>query len=81
MVAMFKIAGKPAPCLYCYVEAPWAKANEFLQTAYALAFNSEDAPSGWGKKSCKLLADARDEVKTRFNRSGIFVSSTIRPTR
>lgn len=65
MVAMFKIAGKPAPCLYCYVEAPRAKANEFLQTAYDLAFNTEDPPSGWGKESLEMLAAARTEVKEK----------------
>lgn len=61
LVALFKAAGKTAPCLYCYVEAPRAKMATFAQKGIDIAFGKA-IPKNWSKSMQALAADAQAEA-------------------
>lgn len=46
LVAFFKEAGKTAPCLYCYVESPRAKAGDFVARALAVVTGEKKLRKG-----------------------------------
>jgi len=63
LVSMFRAAGKQAPCLYCYVEAPRAKSAEFVKNATDTVFKKIKIKEGWSKKSKDEAKAAIKEAK------------------
>lgn len=62
LVALFRAAGKAAPCIYCYVEAPRAKGGEFVKTATEVVLGS--APKeAWSQATKAMATAAQSEAK------------------
>ena len=57
LTSMFRSAGKEAPCLYCYVEAPRSKQGDFVKRAQEMVFGTRPVPKSWSDKM-KTLAEA-----------------------
>lgn len=57
LVALFKLNGKTAPCIYCYVESPRGKAGEFVGRAQAIIRGEKKIPGNWSAAS-KVAATA-----------------------
>lgn len=62
LVALFRMAGKAAPCIYCYVEAPRSKSSEFVKIATDVVMGAKPKES-WGDTIKTLAADAQAEAK------------------
>ncbi len=67
LVSLFKEAGKQAPCLYCYVEAPRTKVNDMVSKGLQIAFGKMEIPSTWNEGSRKMVPD----VKAYIAKSGV----------
>jgi hypothetical protein len=61
LVSLFRMNGKTAPCIYCYVESPRGKAGEFISRAQAIIKGEVGIPKNWSAKSKKNAAAARAE--------------------
>jgi site-specific DNA-cytosine methylase len=63
LTALYREAGLMAACLYCYVEAPRAKASEFLNNGLRAVFEREaPLPEGWKGETLELVKKARAEA-------------------
>lgn len=58
--SLFRLAGKTAPCLYCYVEAPRAKMGEFVNNALEVVMGRSE---GGLVKKTKAQRDAELKAK------------------
>lgn len=65
LAALFREAGKQAPCLYCYVEAPRGKSGELVEKAMRIAFGKESIPSHWADDTRKYARAAIAEVAAK----------------
>lgn len=63
LVALFRGAGKQAPCLYCYVEAPRAKSGEFVKVATDTVFGKIPINRKWSEGTKNLAKEAVAEAK------------------
>lgn len=63
LVALFKQAGKTAPCIYCYVEAPRGKGGDFVSKAVSVATGKEAVPGHWKADALARAKLARAEFK------------------
>lgn len=63
LVALFKEAGKVAPCLYCYVESPRAKAGEFAANALSVVTGEVEIPAKYKEKARVAAEKARAQFK------------------
>ncbi len=61
LVALYKAAGKAAPCIYCYVEAPRGKGSEFVKTGLDVVQGLKDPGKKWSKATKELALEARKE--------------------
>ncbi len=64
LVALYKAAGKAAPCIYCYVEAPRGKSSEFVKVATDVVIGKTEPKKSWSKSSTDLAKLARTEYET-----------------
>ena len=62
LVALFRAAGKAAPCVYCYVEAPRSKSGEFVKTATDVALGQAPKDS-WSDSLKQAALEAQAEAK------------------
>jgi hypothetical protein len=65
LAALFREAGKQAPCLYCYVEAPRQKSAELVDKAISIAFGEQEMPDTWADRTKQLARAAMTEVKQK----------------
>lgn len=63
LIALFKQAGKTAPCIYCYVEAPRGKGGDFMAKALAIATGEQDIPGHWKAAAITRAKAAREHFK------------------
>ena len=61
LVALYKAAGKAAPCIYCYVEAPRGKGSEFVKTGLDVVQGLKEPGKKWSKATKELALAARKE--------------------
>ena len=63
LTALYRAHGKeaPAPCIYCYVESPRAKASSFVLKALEVVLGG-DAPKTWSSETLSLAEEARAEA-------------------
>jgi hypothetical protein len=65
LVVLFQQAGKMAPCLYCYVEAPRAKMAEFAQRAVDVVLGNRAITEKWSAKTKGQAQEAIAEAKAK----------------
>ena len=65
LVVLFQQAGKTAPCLYCYVEAPRAKMAEFAQRAVDVVLGNRAITEKWSAKTKSQAQEAIAEAKAK----------------
>jgi hypothetical protein len=63
LVSLFKMNGKTAPCIYCYVESPRGKAGEFVSRAQAIIRGEEKIPARWSAEQKGRAKKAQAEYK------------------
>jgi hypothetical protein len=61
LVNLFKLAGKQAPCIYCYVESPRSKAGEAAKNGLDVITGNAKPKSSWSAKTKAAAARARAE--------------------
>jgi hypothetical protein len=62
LVALFKENDLPAPCLYCYVEAPRSKAGDMVAKGFR-ALNGEAYSKDWSARTRGIYDAAKQELK------------------
>lgn len=60
---LFRLSGKVAPCIICYVEAPRAKVGLDLDNALSVTFAKQEMPASWAPGTKELAQAAIDEAK------------------
>lgn len=73
LISLFKLNGKTAPCIYCYVESPRGKAVEFVGRATATIKGEKGIPKQWAAATKVAAASAIAE----YNKSPVEIDPNI----